>query len=118
MNGIICPDGWDKTDADVLCRQIGYSGGGVAFGPQYSGKVFVCEGTLGHPAPRHSIILLEGRFLFALLLHFPPGKKLLPERFDMSECPGELVWDPLWLSSRFLVNFSWTRIFLISSYTL
>ncbi|WAR00368.1 LOW QUALITY PROTEIN: DMBT1-like protein, partial [Mya arenaria] len=38
MNGTICAEGWDNKDADVLCKQLGYAGGGVAFGPQYSGS--------------------------------------------------------------------------------
>ncbi len=50
--GTICDDGWDDTDADIVCRQVGYSGGtayGNALYGSGSGEILLdevaCDGT-------------------------------------------------------------------------
>ena len=50
--GTVCDDGWDDTDASVVCQSLGYSGGkartGAAFG-KGSGEILLdnvnCNGT-------------------------------------------------------------------------
>ena len=36
--GTVCDDGWDHTDADVVCRQLGFGNNGYAYGSAYFGK--------------------------------------------------------------------------------
>ena len=48
--GTVCDDGWDNTDAGVVCRQLGFGSSGAAFGfGQYSKHIFLdgvtCTGT-------------------------------------------------------------------------
>ena len=35
--GTVCDDGWDDTDAGVICRQLGFGSSGTAVGSAYFG---------------------------------------------------------------------------------
>ena len=36
--GTVCDDGWDNTDAGVVCKQLGFGSSGVAFYSSYFGQ--------------------------------------------------------------------------------
>ena len=36
--GTVCDDGWDSTDANVVCRQLGFGYSGTAIGSAYYGQ--------------------------------------------------------------------------------
>ena len=36
--GTVCDDGWDNTDADVVCRQLGFGSSGRAVGSAFFGE--------------------------------------------------------------------------------
>ena len=36
--GTVCDDGWDNTDATVVCRQLGFGSSGRAYGSAYYGQ--------------------------------------------------------------------------------
>ena len=36
--GTVCDDGWDDTDADVVCRQLGFGSLGTSYSSAYFGQ--------------------------------------------------------------------------------
>ena len=36
--GTVCDNGWDDTDAGVVCRQLGFGSSGIAIGSAYFGE--------------------------------------------------------------------------------
>ena len=36
--GTVCDDNWEKTDADVVCRELGFPGAVAAHGSAYFGR--------------------------------------------------------------------------------
>ena len=36
--GTVCDDGWDNTDASIVCRQLGFGSSGTAIGSAYFGE--------------------------------------------------------------------------------
>ena len=36
--GTVCDDGWDDTDAGVVCRQLGFGSSGISYSSAYFGE--------------------------------------------------------------------------------
>ena len=65
--GIVCDDGWDDTDASVVCRQLGFGSSGTAIGVT---RAAITSSGLPKPALLDGVVCTGSETTLASCAHY------------------------------------------------